>query len=135
MGRTRYVPTPLACGTAQPFLSAEEAWMWFAQCQLARVDGVKPVGGAADSFRPCDPDDIYRAVMRLRHRRLIRDPHLTVLGRFGRRLMRPAPAHGDSEAEARLWDEALDRLTTELRQRGIVADEPGEPGDPVETAP
>lgn len=121
MGRERYVPRPLNRATGEPFATAEEAWLWFARCQIARLDGVRFTAGIGDVARPCDPDDIYRAMDGLFRRRAIGRDHLQVLGRFGLRLAAPDPFAGDTPAEAALWAEALDRLAATLRGKGIVS--------------
>lgn len=121
MGRERYIPRAVGAAAGEPFDTAEEAWLWFSRCQLARIEGVKPAAGLGEAARPCEPDDIYRAVMALARRRVLASGHLTVLGRFGIRLMPPDPWAGDTPGEAALWAEALDRLTTVLRGKGIVA--------------
>lgn len=106
---------------AQPFFSAEEAWLWFWQCQIARDEGARFVADAGAVARPCDPDDLWRAALALLRRRLIDRRHLRVLAVFGRRLTRPDPRLAEEAVAARLWDDALDRLTTPLRAKGIVA--------------
>lgn len=121
MGRERYNPRLTGGIEGEPFVTAEDAWLWFSRCQIARIEGVKPAGGRGEAVRPCDPDDIYRAVMALVRRRVLAAGHLTVLGRFGIRLAPPDPWAGDTPTEAALWAEALDRLTTVLRGKGIVA--------------
>lgn len=121
MGKERYIPRSVGGAIGEPFPSAEAAWLWFARCQVARIEGVKPAGGMGAETRPCDPDDIYRAVMALARRKVLADGHLAVLGRFGVKAMPPDPWGGDTPGEAALWAEALDRLTTVLRGKGIVA--------------
>lgn len=121
MGRERYIPRSVDAALGEPFTTAEEAWLWFSRCQIARIEGVRPAGGMGEAVRPCDPDDIYRAVMALARRRVLARGHLTVLGRFGIRLKPPDPWAGDTPGEASLWAEALDRLATVLRGKGIVA--------------
>lgn len=118
---SRFAPRPLSERAAQPFDSAEEAWLWFARCQMARIEGVRFTADSGDVARPCDPDDIYRAVDRLVRRRQLGADHVAVLGRFGCRLSPPDPWAGDAMGEAALWGEALDRLGEELRQKGIVS--------------
>lgn len=120
MGHNKYTARPLSEAAAEPFPSTEEAWFWYAQCQIARLDGVR-FGAGRTQPRPCDPDDIYRAVDALLRRRIIESAHVAVLGRFGRRLSPPDPWAGDTPGEAALWEEALDRLTTVLKPKGIVA--------------
>lgn len=102
-----------------PFQSAEEAWFWFVRCQQVRREGAQLGGGGAFS-RPCDPDDIYRAVVGLHRRGVLGRSHLTVLGTFGL-IGRPPDARcGDEALPAKLWAEALDRLSTILRGKGII---------------
>lgn len=103
---------------ASPFSTAEEAWIWYAQCQIARDEGVRFVAGLGAVVRPCSPDDIAREVLRLHRRRILRSAHLRALGRFvGRGDAGGVPADGRDE---QLWQEALDRLLTPLRAKGIV---------------
>ena len=121
MTQRRYIPKPLDQADGQPFVNAEEAWLWFAACQIARIDGIRPVAGDCAIPRPCDPDDIYRAVQRLTRQHRIGPAHIAVLGRFAVRQQPPAPEDGDGAGQATLWAEALDHLETELRRKGIVA--------------
>jgi hypothetical protein len=101
-----------------PFTTAEEAILWYIQCQIARNDGVRYTAGLGLVPRPCSPDDIAREVLRLHRRRVLRESHLRVLGRFGTR------CDGSGEPMRRqdmeLWQEALDRLVTPLRAKGII---------------
>lgn len=117
----KFSARPFSERQTQPFACAEEAWLWFSRCQLARIEGVRFTADCGDVGRPCDPDDIYRAVNNLHRRRLLGPGHVAVLGRFGCRLMPPDPWAGDTPGEAALWGEAMDRLETLLRDKGIVA--------------
>ena len=116
----RYVPRVIAEAPSTPFGSAEEAWFWFVRCQKVRREGAQLAGGGALS-RPCDPDDIYRAIVQLQRRGIVSGGHLTVLGIFGLAGRPPDARCGDEARAARLWAEALDRLSTILRDKGIVA--------------
>jgi hypothetical protein len=117
----RLFPRPLSDREVQPFQTAEEAWLWFARCQSARVAGVRFTADCGEVARPCDPDDVYRAVDRLYRRGRINDGHIAVLGRFGLRMAPPDPWGGDTAGEAALWGVAMDLLTSSLREKGIVA--------------
>lgn len=117
----KFAPRRLSERMAQPFGSAEEAWLWFSRCQLARIEGVRFTADSGDVARPCDPDDVYRAVGRLVRAGHLLPRHVSVLGRFGCRLAPPDPWAGDASADAALWGEAMARLEGELRMRGIVA--------------
>jgi hypothetical protein len=102
-----------------PFESAEQAWFWFVRCQMVRRDGARlPPSG--NMRRPCDPDDIYVALLALQRRALLHESHLTTLGRYGVRGHPPDPRCREEATAAKLWNEALDRLTTVLRDKGII---------------
>jgi hypothetical protein len=105
--------------SAAPFVSAEEAWFWFIRCQKVRRDGARFSDGGT-LRRPCDPDDVYIAVTALQRRGVLAHFHLAVLATFGMRGKPPDPRCRDEELAARHWEEALDRLTTPLRDKGIV---------------
>jgi hypothetical protein len=106
--------------TTTAFANAEEAWFWFVRCQQVRREGAQLGDGCGQLMRPCDPDDIYCAVMSLTRQHRLRRPHLSVLGMFGL-YGRPPDARCQDEANAsRLWNEALDGLTTVLRAKGII---------------
>jgi len=121
MARDRYIGCVLSDQTAEPFTTVEEAWLWFVRCCAAREDGARFGAGRGEVARPCEPDDIAREVGRLYRGRILRPAHLKVLDRFGRRLVSPDPGAGDSAADALLWEEALDRLATPLKRKGIVS--------------
>jgi len=103
-----------------PFNDAEEAWFWFIRSTRARMDGARLSAQASNETRPCEPDDLYRLVLNLRQRRLLRDDHLRVLAEYGWRESPPDPRLNEEERALCLWDEALDRLTTPLVAKGIV---------------
>lgn len=103
----------------EPFASAEAAWFWYMQCQIARLEGARFSSGLGTE-RPCEPMDIYRAVVRLHRGRILTQAHLTVLADFGRALTPPDPRRPDQIGKTRLWSEALSRLAEALRAKGIV---------------
>jgi len=121
MPRFRYVPRTSSHAPTAPFVDAEQAWFWFIRCQRARDEGVRFDDAPGMMARPCDPDDIYRAVVGLRRRRRIGDGHLRVLWTFGLCGRSPDRRCRDEERPARLWDEAVDALTTVLKAKEIVA--------------
>lgn len=120
MSRDRFTHRPLRDAETTPFSSAEEAWMWFWQCQIARDDGARFTANAGETARPCEPDDIYRACARLHRGRGLTVAHLEVLARFGRALAPPDGRVPGQDAAAALWREALGRLEEPLRAKGIV---------------
>ena len=121
MAQSRTVGRRICLRDTEMFTTSEEAWLWYVQCQIARDDGVRFTAGLGTVARPCEPDDIVREVQRLHRARVLRRRHLEVLGRFGYRLTPPNPHGDDTPADCGLWEEALDRLTTPLRHKGIVA--------------
>jgi hypothetical protein len=102
-----------------PFENAEQAWFWFVRCQMVRRDGAR-LPSSGNMRRPCDPDDIYVAVLALQRRAVLHGSHLNTLGRYGVRGRPPDPRCREEATAAKLWDEALDRLTTVLRDKGII---------------
>lgn len=129
MQQKKYVQKPLPVYPVTPFNNAEEAWFWYVRCQRLRDMGATLRDRTVTSARPCDPDDLYRAVITLARTGRIGRSHLGVLRRFGIEDRPPDPRCSEEQGAARLWDEALDRLTTVLRQKGIVRlPEPNENG-------
>ncbi|WP_211275881.1 hypothetical protein [Thalassospira mesophila] len=120
MTQQRLFPKPLRDGEVTLFASAEQAWFWFVRCQAARIDGARVVADAGDVTRPCDPDDIYNAVMRLWRGGVIGQAHLQVLEYYGAVERLPDPRVGEEQRKAVLWREALEVLATVLIRRGIV---------------
>jgi hypothetical protein len=105
---------------AELFCSAEDAWFWYWQCQIARDEGARFVAGAGVVGRPCDPDDVCCAALSLLRRGVLQRGHLSTLASYGRAMTPPDPRVPDQANAHRLWEEALDRMTTVLRAKGIV---------------
>ncbi len=103
-----------------PFADGEEAWFWFSRCQVMRLDGARFIAGMVETPRPCSPDDVYRAVMRLYQLRKIENPHLQVLGQYGEKLMPPDEYARQERDDVPLWKEALSKLGVALQKKGIV---------------
>lgn len=121
MKRPKFAHKAATEGGGIPFASAEDAWMWAMHCLVAREDGARFVAGLSDTERPCLPDDLIVSAERLGVSGTLHPNHLKVLARFGRRFMAPDQNSRDEAWAARLWDEALDLLTTIWRRKGIVA--------------
>ena len=111
---------PIPDIASEPFVDAEEALFWFVRAQQARDDGARIQRGLAEIIRPCDPDDIYRAIKELAMRQLIRPRHLEVLQVYGALMRAPDKRCEEEVQDFTFWDEALDRLTTILRQKEII---------------
>lgn len=123
MPKPRHIRKPMPVKLAIPFLDAQEAWFWFVRSERARREGARFSADESLYARPCEPDDIYRAVMNLRRVRKIGDEHLKILVKFGWRESPPDARVREEERPMLLWDDALDRLSTELKAKGIVAHE------------
>lgn len=120
MPRFRYVAKAPSGAPTVPFADAAEAWFWFMRCQQIRREGARFDGGG-ETTRPCDPDDIYRAVSALARAGRIGRAHLKTLVAFGLRESPPDPRSPEERRSVRLWDESLGHLATVLRQKAIVA--------------
>ncbi len=121
MSTPRYTPKSYGEIPVSAFDSAEEAWFWFVRCQQVRQEGARLSDGGGDFSRPCDPDDVYCAAVSLSKRGLLSRAHLATLGTFGLQGRPPDARRNDEVKASRLWDEALDRIGTVLRTKGIVA--------------
>ena len=121
MPRARRTPKPTPPRTGQPFDDSEEAWFWAVRGHDAMIDGARPIEGAARIPRPCEPRDIMIAVSHLARSGAIARDQVDVLFRHARRGMPPNRRHHGEAGEARLWDEALGRLETVLRKKGLIA--------------
>jgi len=104
-----------------PFDSAEDAWFWFIRCQAVRAEGARFEAGFASVARPCDPDDIAACLISLVRQRVLARPHLRVLGTYGTAFRPPDSRDRHESNDSRLWESALDKMTTVLARKGIIA--------------
>lgn len=119
--RQRYTPKRVNCGPTEPFPDAESAWFWFARCQRFRREGAKTENKSTAARRGCEPDDIYKAALDLHRAGRIGPRHLRILATFGLLERPPDPRRSEEEVAHRLWTDALDRLSTALRHKGLLA--------------
>ena len=120
MPKQRLAPRRLPVVPEIPFANSCEAWLWYIRSERLRRDGAKIGGAMASTQRPCEPDDINRVVVSLYRKKTIGQEHLKVLATFGWNDRAPDPRVERESRAAFLWDDALDRLTTELKAKGIV---------------
>jgi len=110
----RLFPKPLSARDITPFSSARQAWFWFVRCQTARIEGARVVADAGEVVRPCDPDDVYNAVMRLKKGGVLGDRHLQVLEYFGLVEREPDPRDPREKGKGDLWRHAMEALENVL---------------------
>jgi hypothetical protein len=103
-----------------PFISAEEAWFWFMQANLARNDGARTSANAGRIIRPCVPDDILKILSRLHRNRQLDMNHFRVLRHYGVRMMAPDQSRSTEHLAWRLWNDALQILGDVLIAKNIV---------------
>lgn len=108
-----------------PFDDAAQAWFWTVAALAARQgNGLGRRSSDAQAGRriprPCDPDDIIRALDLLYRRGGIGPTHARILRRWGERFTVPA-AGGTTSADAVLWAQAMEQLDGVLRPKGIIA--------------
>jgi hypothetical protein len=114
-------PTLSSLDKVQPFRSAEEAWFWTMAALVARRDGARIVSGRGLVSRPCEPDDVVKALDRLYRHRRIDLAHARIMRIWGERGTAPDPTSLRERGDYRLWNEAMERLDWPLRMKGIVA--------------
>lgn len=85
-------------------------WLWCVRCRINDRHGVL---GASD--RAYSPEDVIQCVDRLYRQRRIDLMHARVLRIWGERQEIPAV-----EPDARIWNEAMDRLDRPMRKKGII---------------
>lgn len=121
MRRRKFSHNPRSLRPAAAFATAAEAWFWGMQCFAARAEGARFRADQSLLARPCEPDDLLVSVERLVRGGRLLAAHVRILFGFGRRMVAPDPRCREEAQAAQLWDEALDRLTTPWRTKGIVA--------------
>lgn len=119
--RTNSAPVLSSMAKVEPFLSAEEAWIWTMSALIARREGARIVAGAGSKQRPCEPDDVIKCLDRLYRQRRIDLVHARIMRIWGERGMAPDPRHLGEKNDWRIWNEAMQRLDWPLRMKGIVA--------------
>jgi hypothetical protein len=108
------------CGAdAVPFESAEAAWFWYIAAAQAMADGARIKAGLS-VVRPCEPVDIFRAVEVLYRRKSLTMDHVLVLRHYGRRGLAPDKNRAKEIRAARLWQEALEKLSVIFEQKKII---------------
>lgn len=100
------------------FSCAEEAWFWY--CKYEKRTPYKTKNSNKVVVRPCLLDDIYLSVEKLYWAKKISNRHVKTLIKYGRMLCPPDARIKDEEMEALWWDDAMDKLETVLRKKGIV---------------
>jgi hypothetical protein len=106
---------------AQPFRSAEDAWLWTMAALRARRDGARYTANRGLMSRPCEPDDVIRCLDALYRNRRIDLAHARILRVWGERQAPPNPTFASERDDFSVWREALERLEWPLRVKGIVA--------------
>lgn len=104
----------LLAGT-EAFPDAESAWFWCVKTSEAIHAGARLEPGRATTPRPCEAVDIQTVVLRLARQKILSAAHIKALATYGPRQMRPR-----STPSAALWQQAMQRITPVLQQKGIV---------------
>lgn len=119
--RAAHAPRFASIVAAEPFRSAEEAWLWTMAALIARRDGARIAAGRGEKVRPCEPDDVIKCLDRLYRQRRIDLIHARVMRIWGERGVAPDPRYAAERHDAAQWREAMNRLEWPLRVKGIVA--------------
>jgi hypothetical protein len=107
-----------AATSTTAFASSADAWFWTMRALRARHDGQTRSGNSAIA-RPCEPDDVIRALDTLFRRRKLTGRHARVLRNWGEQQRTPDPRSAGAN-ECGLWREAIAALDSQLRAKGII---------------
>lgn len=99
----------------QPFADAEAAWFWCVQTSEAIHSGARQEHGLATTPRPCEAVDIQTVVLRMARQNVLSPAHVKALVTYGPRHTRPTQKISNA-----LWQQAMQRLTPVLQQKGII---------------
>jgi len=120
MPKLKFAQKPMPIKPIIPFVDAEEAWFWYIRAERERRSGNTQAGRGELATRPCEPDDIYRFVMKLRYLNLLSDMHLRVMAKFGWRESPPDPRLQEEAKQVTIWEEAFRHLTPVLSEKGLL---------------
>lgn len=101
--------------TGTPFPDAEAAWFWCVQTSDAIHSGARLERGRATTPRPCEAVDIQTVVLRLARQNVLSAAHVKALVTYGPHQTRPG-----HKIPAVLWQQAMQRITPVLQQKGII---------------
>jgi hypothetical protein len=101
--------------TPKPFKSAEHAFFWF----MRSLESEKHTGLFGQQ-RPCEPQDIRRAIERLVRGGFISPQQVTVLRTYGLQGRSPEAGKDEQKHDSKLWNAAMKTLRDELAGKGIV---------------
>ncbi|MCK5296783.1 MAG: hypothetical protein KAJ75_07815 [Alphaproteobacteria bacterium] len=120
MSGRKICPRPIAETQVALFENSEEAWFWYCRSQILRDSGARLSGNDNIAARPCDADDIYKAVKSLLIAGRLRKYHLKTLLKFGYLSTPPDDRVSEQKKESGWWKEALNLLSTILRQKRML---------------
>ena len=109
----------MAAAPVEPFTGVEDAWFWVMATFAARAGG-RFSPRAAGTPRPCDPDDIVKALDRLYRQRRIDRRDARVLRRYGERGFAPVADHPAEASDCADWRRVMGLLERALLERGII---------------
>lgn len=120
MSKRRYA---LKSGNAAPyelFDDAEDAWFWASANTDLMLAGARGQPSLKRTQRPCEAADILNAFQRLLRAGTLTDRHAQAAAWFGLAQRRPNGLVPEERRAARLWEEAMDQLTTPLKAKGLL---------------
>lgn len=97
------------------FDDAEHAF--FAMVDRQRLAGAR---GGVEQYRPGSGVDTQIIIERLYRERKLSMDHILVLRHYGVRGIAPDPRREKEAKAAALWNEVMDLLKTELKQKGMI---------------
>lgn len=120
MTTRRYTQRSANCAPIALFSDAEDAWFWAAANTNMMLAGARGAPTLKSTQKPCESADVMNAFQRLIGAGVLHSRHADVAVRYGVAQRRPNGLARSEAQAALLWEEAMDRLTTPLRGKGII---------------
>lgn len=120
MSKRRYTFRSANAAPEEPFIDAEEAWFWASANTELMLAGARGHSYLKPTQRPCEAADVLNVFTNLMRGRKLAAQHAQVAARYGVAQRRPNGLAPSEAQAALLWEEAMDRLTTPLKAKGII---------------
>lgn len=100
------------------FFNAEDVWFWCCRCRMGEATKFFRTNNQQE--RICETNDVYLIVKKLQAAGKLCHRHIKILVKYGIKQTPPSNKHGDTVWECQLWQQAMEFLGKELKERSIL---------------